>query len=411
VIQGTTARRRGEEGTVARPADPSGRIVVLGATGYTGELAARALTDAGARPVLAGRDAGRLGQLAAELGGPAGAREVAVADVRDPGAMADLVRRGDVLVTTVGPFTRWGRAALEAAVAAGAHYVDSTGEGGFLRTVFEEFDEPARVSGSAVLSAFGYDYVPGNLAAAVALERAQARGVPLTVDVGYFLSGSAGPGAISGGTRASALGIMREPGYAFAGGHIVERRAALDVVRIAAAGIQRSGFTVPASEQFTLPRLAPSLRDVRVGLGWFGGLTPAVAAASRAADAVDPLLEPVLDRVPQLRSAAAWLGRPLVAQLGRGSTGGPDARQRLRTGSLVAADVRGAGGELLAHVELAGPNPYTLTGELLGWAARTLAAGGALEAGALGPVEAFGLARLRDACAALGLAERTGRTA
>ncbi len=396
---------------MAQPHDPSGRIIVLGATGYTGELAARALADAGARPVLAGRDADRIGRLAGELGGTAGALEVAVADVRDPGAMADLVRRGDVLVTTVGPFVRWGRPALEAAVAAGAHYLDSTGEGSFIRTVFEEFDEPARRSGSAVLTAFGYDYVPGNLAAAMALERGQARGVPLTADVGYFLTGSVGPGAISGGTRASVLGTMREPGYAFADGRIIERRGAMDVVRIAAGGIERSGFTVPASEQFTLPRLARSLRDVRVGLGWLGQLTPAVAAASRAADAVDPLLGSVLDHVPQLRSAGAWLSRPLVEQLSRGSTGGPDARHRLRTGSLVAADVREADGDLLAHVELAGPNPYTLTGELLGWAARTLAAGGARAAGALGPVEAFGLATLRDACAALGLAERTGRTA
>jgi short subunit dehydrogenase-like uncharacterized protein len=396
---------------VARPADPSGRIVVLGATGYTGELAARALADAGARPVLAGRDATRIGRLAAELGGPAGALEVAAADVRDPGVMADLVRRGDVLVTTVGPFIRWGRPALEAAVAAGAHYVDSTGEGGFIRTVFQDFDEPARTSGSVVLTAFGYDYVPGNLAAATALDRARARGTPLRVDVGYFVSGSAGPAAISGGTRASAMGMMQERGYAFTDGRIVHQRAGVEVVRIAAAGIYRSGFTIPASEQFTLPRLAPSLRDVRVGLGWFGALTPALAAASRAADAVDPLLESVLDRVPQARSAAARLVRPLVGQLSRGSTGGPDARQRLRTGSLVAADVRGDGGRLLAHVELAGPNMYTLTGELLGWAARTLAGGGALAAGALGPVEAFGLATLRDACAALGLAERTGRTA
>jgi short subunit dehydrogenase-like uncharacterized protein len=345
--------------------------------------------------------------------GPRGAAqplEVAVADVTDPGSLAALLRRGDVLVTTVGPFARWGRPALEAAIAAGAHYVDSTGEGGFLRRVFEEFDRPARDAGSAVLSAFGYDYVPGNLAAALALDRAQARGEPLAVDVGYFLSGSTGPGAMSGGTRASALGIVNEPGYALAGGRIVEQRAGVDVVRIAAAGEYRSGFTVPASEQFTLPRLAPTLQDVRVGLGWFGGLTPAVAAASRVLDAADPVIGGVLERVPQLRSAASWLARPVLGQLARGSTGGPDAGARARTGSLVAADVRGAGGELLAHVELSGPNPYSLTGDLLAWAARNLAAGGVLGAGALGPVEAFGLTTLRDACALAGLAERTGRT-
>jgi hypothetical protein len=78
---------------------------------------------------------------------------------------------------------------------------------------------------------------------------------------------------------------------------------------------------------------------------------------------------------------------------------------RARTGSLVTADVRDARGALLAHVELAGPNVYTLTGDLLAWAARTLAAGGARGAGALGPVEAFGLDTLREAATRMGLVE------
>ena len=69
---------------MAGPARPTGRIVVLGATGYTGELAARALADAGARPVLAGRDGARVARLAGELGGTAGALEHAVVDVGDP---------------------------------------------------------------------------------------------------------------------------------------------------------------------------------------------------------------------------------------------------------------------------------------------------------------------------------------
>ena len=47
----------------------SGRIVLFGATGYTGDLTARALVDRGVRPVLAARNRERLDALAAELGG------------------------------------------------------------------------------------------------------------------------------------------------------------------------------------------------------------------------------------------------------------------------------------------------------------------------------------------------------
>ena len=53
--------------------------------------------------------------------------------------MRALVERGDVLVSTVGPFARWGEPAVQAAIATGAHYLDSTGEGSFIREVFERF--------------------------------------------------------------------------------------------------------------------------------------------------------------------------------------------------------------------------------------------------------------------------------
>ena len=101
----------------------AGRIVVFGATGYTGELTARALVKRGARPLLAGRDADRVARLAAELGG----LESTVADVDRPGSVRALVERGDVLVTTVGPYLRFGEPALDAAVGGGAHYFDTTG--------------------------------------------------------------------------------------------------------------------------------------------------------------------------------------------------------------------------------------------------------------------------------------------
>src|SRR5207247_8262039 len=95
------------------------RIVVFGATGFTGRLVAEALVHGGARPVLAARSAERLDALAGELGGNL---ETAVADVARPDTVRALVERGDVLVSTVGPFRRYGEPAVRAAIAAGAHY-------------------------------------------------------------------------------------------------------------------------------------------------------------------------------------------------------------------------------------------------------------------------------------------------
>jgi short subunit dehydrogenase-like uncharacterized protein len=387
------------------PSAPTGRIVLFGATGYTGDLTARTLVVAGVRPVLAGRSADRLSRLAADVGGARGPLEVLVADVTEPASVSALVQRGDVLLTTVGPFARWGRAAVEAAVSVGAHYVDSAGEGSFVRSVVREHGPRAADAGSVLLTACGYDYIPGNLAGALALRAADAVGTPASVDVGYFVTGAVGMGGASGGTRASAVTIMSDAGCALRDGRLVPERPGAELLHLEAGGRRRPAFTVPATEQFFLPRLESSVRSVRVGLGWFGPLTPAMTIASRAAG--------VLDRVPPLRAGLARAVGPLVQRAARGSSGGPDEGVRARTGSLVAADVRGPGGDLLAHVELTGPNVYTLTAYLLAWAGRALA--GLVPgvpppsaAGALGPVEAFGLDTLQAACAEAGLVEAEG---
>jgi len=89
--------------------------------------------------------------------------------------IGELIGAGDVLVSTAGPFLKVGRSAVEAAVDAGAIYLDSSGEPPFIRQVFAEYGPRAERTGAVLLTAFGYDYVPGNLAGALALE---ARGPP-----------------------------------------------------------------------------------------------------------------------------------------------------------------------------------------------------------------------------------------
>ncbi len=172
------------------------KIVLFGATGYTGRLVARALVDAGVSPLLAGRDGGRLDALGARLGG----LETAIADAAGPESLRALLGAGDVLVSTVGPFALRGDAALRAAVGAGATYLDSSGEPSFIRRVFED-EGPRAADRSALVPAFGFDFVPGNLAGALALRTAGERAV--RVDVGYLLTGRLGLVSASSGTIAS----------------------------------------------------------------------------------------------------------------------------------------------------------------------------------------------------------------
>jgi short subunit dehydrogenase-like uncharacterized protein len=357
-------------------------IVLFGATGYTGRLVAEALVKRGARPLLAARNETAVKQVAQELGG----LDATVADVSSPETLRAVVTKETVLVSTVGPFLRWGTTALDAAVDAGAVYLDSTGEPPFIREVFEKRDAPARASGATLITAFGYDFVPGNLAAAIALDRAGGRAAK--VSVGYFLTGGGSmKDAMSGGTAASVAGVMMAPAYGYRGGRVVTERSSKRIRKFAAGGKELTGISIGCSEHLSLPRLYPSLREVDVYLGWFG-------PASRVMQAMS-----LLGEVPGVRAGAEKLGERFV----KGSTGGPGPEARAKSGSLVVAEVEDGAGFVTERVVLRGPNGYTFTGEILAWGAMQAAEHGVSGPGALGPVEAFGLRELEAACAEIGL--------
>jgi short subunit dehydrogenase-like uncharacterized protein len=363
----------------------AGRIVLFGATGYTGDLTARALVARGARPVLAARNGARAQALAEELDG----LEWSSADVGHPDSLRALVERGDVLISTVGPFTRWGEPAVQAAVGAGAHYLDSTGEGAFIREVFERHGAGAQAAGCGLVTAFGYDWVPGNLAGALALR--DAGEAATRVEIGYFNPGS-GASSMSGGTRASSASVMLSPGFAWHGGRLVTERSARHGRAFQIApGKQARAVSVASSEHFGLPRVHPTLRDVAVFLGWFGPASEPLRVLSAGMAAVT--------MVPGTREALQGLFGRLV----KGSTGGPDAAARATSRSVVLAEAFDASGTRLADVRLEGINGYDLTANFLAWGAQTAAAGGLQGTGALGPVDGFGLDALERGCAGAGI--------
>jgi short subunit dehydrogenase-like uncharacterized protein len=369
----------------------AGRTVLFGATGYTGRLTAEAMVERGLRPVLAARSRSKLEELAEELGGGPGALEIAAADVSDPPSVRALVDEGDVLVTTVGPFVRWGTAAAAAATTAGAHYLDSTGEPPFIREVFERFGPAAEKAGCAMLTAFGYDWVPGNLAGGIALERAGESAV--RVDVGYFTTGSADAGSISGGTKASLVGAIAAPSFSYSDGRVRAERGAKHVRSFAVGGRELAGISVGSSEHFALPRVAPRLREVNAYLGWFG-------PASRAMQVMSAGMSVAL-KVPGAGDLWKAAGEKLV----KGSTGGPNEAARSKLGSHVVAIAYDDAGHELSEVHVTGVDGYSFTGRILAWGADRAAAGALKGTGALGPVDGFGLAELTEGCAQAGIAE------
>lgn len=359
------------------------QIVVFGATGYTGGLVIDALLRRGLRPVLAGRSIDRLARLAERLGG----LDYRMADVSDPASVRALVEPGDVLVTTVGPFERFGHPVAQAAVDAGAHYVDSTGEVGFVRELRQRHHDLSRETGAVIIPAFGYDYVPGHLAGALA---ARDGGAPVrAVEVGYYAIGSLRNG-LSEGTRKTMADGLILPAPIWRSGRLVNAATASQVRRFPVRHEHRSAFLVSGTEVLFLPAQVPGLDSVEVYNGWFPQLSRAIQLVSAVANTAAKL--------PHGRAVIN-----AIAARTAGGSGGPDAAEREKTMSHVVAVARDGDGRVLAEVHIEGPSPYTLTGDLMAWAADQLVAGEAQGAGVLGPVEAFGLDHLVTGCAEAGL--------
>lgn len=356
----------------------SAKIVLFGATGYTGHLVAEALVKRGLRPVVCGRNPEKLDRLANHLGG----LETALAEVNDDGALAGLLSRGDILISTVGPFVRYGRTAVSAAVRKGAVYIDSTGEPAFIQAVFETFGPRAQATGATLITACGYDYIPGNCAAGLAVSAAGNRAV--RVDIGYYSkkNGRVESLDMSQGTRASLRMAMVAPVKVWRNGNLVEETGGIHVRRFSIDGMDPPALSVSCTEHFSLPRVYPFLKDIHTYLGWFGKGTYLMQGGAR--------MQTWLLKIPGYRAlATAFLSRV------SGSDGkGPDAGQRKKNVSHIVAEAFDINGDMLARVELAGADGYTFTANMMAWAAETALNNAALKAGAVGPIEAFGLEAL-----------------
>ncbi|MFF2083999.1 saccharopine dehydrogenase NADP-binding domain-containing protein [Nocardia sp. NPDC058176] len=361
----------------------TGRVVLLGATGYTGGLVLDSLRHRGIEPVLAGRNRDSLRAIADRHGG----LDHALVDVTDPVGVATLVRRGDILISTVGPFERFGHAVAAAAADVGAHYIDTTGEVGFVLELRRRLHDRARETGSLMLPAFGYDYVPGILAGTLAAHEAGA--AARAVDIGYFASGPLWRG-LSQGTRTTMRDGLTLPAPRWRDHHLTEERTAAEVRKFTVREHRKNAFLVSGTEVLFLPAEFPLLDAVSVYNGWFPALSRPITVAAAAAA--------VTSRFAIGRKLVDRVTRPMI-----GPAGGPDADRRARIGSHVTA-VAYSGPDVLSEVQVRGPNSYTLTGELIAWAAQQLTTSAPRAAGVVSPVEAFGFATLRDGCAEIGLA-------
>jgi short subunit dehydrogenase-like uncharacterized protein len=180
-------------------------IVVFGATGFTGALTAEYLSGhapAGTRWALAGRNQGKLEEVRGRLGSGLADLPLLWADIDDAESLRSVAEATRVVISTVGPYIRYGEPVVAACAAAGTDYVDLTGEPEFVDRMWLGYQDRAVETGARIVHSCGFDSIPYDLGVQFTVEQLP-EGVPISVE--GFMQVNA---SISGGTYQSAIEIM-----------------------------------------------------------------------------------------------------------------------------------------------------------------------------------------------------------
>lgn len=334
------------------------RIAVYGASGFTGRLVVAEVRGRGMTPVLVGRDEERLRKAAVEAG--AVDADIRMAGLDAPAALADAFGDCEAVVNCAGPFAWWGEPVIHAAITAGRHYVDTSGEQHYIKRVLDTMGGEAERAGVAVIPGMTDDGGPGDLIGHLTAEPISPIEELLVADMRRL------GGAVSRGTARTMAAVFAEGplGYTDGAWHLADDA--------------RTSLTVPDAEEevpvavFALPGVATLPRHVtarRVR----GVMRADVVAALTA------LTPDIVDGIPE--------------------TPDGEARRAARWLMVVRAD-DGRGGH--AHGWVTGPDPYRLTAVIVVEGARRLAMSEG-RAGALTPAQAFDPADFLDFLAPRGV--------
>jgi short subunit dehydrogenase-like uncharacterized protein len=328
---------------------PDGPVAVLGATGFTGRLVLERAREAGLPLRLVGRRREALAALARP------GDETRIADARSEAELLSAFDGASVVASLAGPYLALGPRPVAAAIAAGAHYVDVTGEQPFARLVYEGFGDSAAERGVALLTSFGFLYAVGDLAVRLASEGLES------VDEAIAAYAVSGFRLGSPGTRRTVGRAMSQPVVSYEDGALVGSRFGASTREVEFPFGRTRVVEWTGTEPLTVPRHTQA-RGVRSFV-----TVPLPGLVARAAP-LGPLAAPLVRLSARLRR-------------------GPSAERRSATRWTVVGEARGGGKG--RRTTLTGHDVYGLTALLVVRAAEALRGGRVEATGALAPAEAF----------------------
>lgn len=183
--------------------------MIYGANGYAGRLVAREAMALGERPILAGRSAEKVRQVAEELGLPWVAFELG-----DHAAAVAALRDVELVLLSAGPFDGLAQPMMDACLEARTHYADLDNEVPVFRAA-QERDARARERGVAIVPGVGFGTLAtGTLAKRVTAELPDATRLECALHIASTHAGAA--------TGESGLAAVRMGGRVRRGGRLLE---------------------------------------------------------------------------------------------------------------------------------------------------------------------------------------------
>jgi len=161
-------------------------VIVYGASGYTGRLVCEYLREYNVPFVAAGRDKARIQEAMDKVPGIDTVEHEIIEVAHDVEPLAELFEGARVVLNTVGPFAQYGREVVEACIASGCHYLDTTGEQDWLIICDEEYGQRMADKGLLLAPGIAQMYTTSEIAAQLCLEKP---GVD-TLDILVFWKGT-----------------------------------------------------------------------------------------------------------------------------------------------------------------------------------------------------------------------------
>jgi short subunit dehydrogenase-like uncharacterized protein len=304
------------------------RLLIYGATGYSGRSIAQAARAAGLAPIVCGRSADKLQALAREL-----ACEGRVARLDDAPALARALRDARVVLNAAGPFADTSPHLIEACLRAGCHYLDISGEIGALAAAAGRGAD-ARRRGVMLMPGAGFDVVPSDCLALHVARRARR---PRHLRIGI-----AGLRLLSRGSALTLIDQLHQPTAIVREGRLRAIPPGTLEWSFDFGQGQRPSLAVSWGDLITA-RYSTALDDITT----FFEATPAVRTHN--------------DLLRAFGWALPWTGWQALLRAGTALLPeGPSAEQRAGQRAVLVAEIEDADGSFVRS-RLSAPEAYTTT--------------------------------------------------